>query len=267
MLRRLNPEISLGALLATIFWIGVLGWQSSYSLTEIEKQECQETAKKNGRKAEDCKTLWEKTTSDPVALFTFVLAISTIGLWGATVFLYRAGERQIAVARTAANAADLSARAAIALELPIIRIEIDTLGHGESFDGTTRTESCYINLVQVTNRGAKKAFPKEIIYGWAVGDARPDEPAYEHLDKFPHNSILDANSQNLVSQRLTGVHILNAGEWSKICRGNYLWFYCAIIYEDFMEETHSHGFCWRWTNIGMGVALRRNPAPAYNRKT
>jgi hypothetical protein len=84
MLKYLNPEFALGFLVATIFGAAVLGWQSSYAPTETEKQECREAAKKAGHKTEECKSLWEKTTSDPVAFFTFVLSVSTIGLWAAT---------------------------------------------------------------------------------------------------------------------------------------------------------------------------------------
>src|SRR6266566_4417332 len=116
MLTKQRPEIALGFLLATVFWICVLGWQASYAPTQVEKQECQEAARKSGHKTEECKTIWEKTTSDPVAFFTFVLAVSTIGLWVATVFLYRAGEKQIGVARDAADSAKQSAEAAIAVE-------------------------------------------------------------------------------------------------------------------------------------------------------
>lgn len=96
---KLNPLIAIGFLVATLFWAGVLGWQASYAPTEIEKQKCYAAAHESGSKSEECKTLWEKTTSDPVAFFTFVLAVSTIGLWGATIFLYRAGEKQIGLAR------------------------------------------------------------------------------------------------------------------------------------------------------------------------
>jgi hypothetical protein len=95
MLKRLNPEIVLGALLASVFWAGVLGWQAAYAPTEKEKQECNEAAKKATHKAEECKTLWERTTTDPVAMFTFVLAVSTIGLWVATGGLYFAGKQAI----------------------------------------------------------------------------------------------------------------------------------------------------------------------------
>jgi hypothetical protein len=84
MLKYLNPEFALGFLVATIFGAAVLGWQSSYAPTEIEKQECRESAKKAGHKTDECKSLWEKTTTDPVAFFTFVLSASTIGLWAAT---------------------------------------------------------------------------------------------------------------------------------------------------------------------------------------
>jgi len=52
-----------------------------------------------------------------------------------------------------------------------------------------------------------------------------------------------------------------------IFRGAHLWFYCAILYDDFMGENHSHGFCWRWAYTDMGVDWRADAAPAYNRKT
>jgi hypothetical protein len=93
--RSLNPEIVIGFLVATMFWTVVLGWQAAYTPTEVEKQECYEAAKKNGRKTEECKTLWERTTTDPVALFTLVLAFTTLGLWTATIGLYFAGKNAV----------------------------------------------------------------------------------------------------------------------------------------------------------------------------
>jgi len=52
-----------------------------------------------GYKNEECKTLWEKTTSDPIALFNLILAFSTVGLWIATISLYRSGKQQFELAR------------------------------------------------------------------------------------------------------------------------------------------------------------------------
>ena len=101
MLRRspLHPEIGLGFLIATLFWIGILGWATSYAPTASEKEACYQAAAKSGRTTEECKSFWEKTTSDPVAMFTLVLAVSTIGLWFATVGLYVGDRRQFKLAR------------------------------------------------------------------------------------------------------------------------------------------------------------------------
>lgn len=103
MLRRLlrltNPEIALGFLIATVFWIGILGWQTAYAPSEIEKQKCRDAAEKSDAKGEECKTLWERTTSDPVAFFTLWLVIFTGGLTVSTMMLWQAGEKQYRLLR------------------------------------------------------------------------------------------------------------------------------------------------------------------------
>lgn len=98
--------------MASAFWIAVLVWATSYSPTKEEEQACYDAAKKSGRQTEECKTFWERTTSDPIATFTFVLAISTVGLWVATGALYLTGEKQIGVAKQSADAAQASAKIA-----------------------------------------------------------------------------------------------------------------------------------------------------------
>jgi hypothetical protein len=113
-----------GFLIATVFWIVVLGWQAAYAPTEMEKQQCYEAAQKSSHKSEECKTLWERTTSDPVAFFTFWLVISTIGLGISTVMLWLAGEKQFRHARRTSivqsrdmqDSIEVARRAAIATE-------------------------------------------------------------------------------------------------------------------------------------------------------
>lgn len=61
--------------------------------------------------------------SDPIALFTFILAISTIGLWSATICLYRAGERQTKLTRELFT---LNRRALLNLGKPTILIRDDS---------------------------------------------------------------------------------------------------------------------------------------------
>jgi hypothetical protein len=94
MLRRLiNGEIALGFSIATVFWIAALGWVTSYTPEQNQKNACYDAAAKSGHSTEECENFWEKTTSDPIATFTLVLAFSTVGLWVATLGLYVAGER------------------------------------------------------------------------------------------------------------------------------------------------------------------------------
>jgi hypothetical protein len=132
MRRALNPEIALGFLIATLLWIGVLGWQASYAPTDSEKRQCEETAHKSGHKAEECKTLWERTTTDPVAFFTFWLVVSTIGLGVSTVLLWRAGEKQIRLSAEAAAAQSrdmqASIQAVITAERPYLALKITEPG-------------------------------------------------------------------------------------------------------------------------------------------
>jgi hypothetical protein len=90
----LRAEIVFGFLIGSVFWAAVLVWQAAYAPTDAEKQKCYDAAHNAGHKSEECKSFWERSTSDPVAFFTLVLAFSTIGLWVATIFLYRAGEKQ-----------------------------------------------------------------------------------------------------------------------------------------------------------------------------
>jgi hypothetical protein len=110
MRKLLNPELALGFLIATILWIGVLGWQASHAPTDSEKRQCEESAAKSGHKTEECKSIWEKTTTDPVAFFTFWLVIFTGALGVSTVMLWRAGEKQIKLSAetAAAQSRDMS---------------------------------------------------------------------------------------------------------------------------------------------------------------
>jgi hypothetical protein len=116
--RWLRAEIVLGFLIASVFWIGVLGWQAAYAPTDAEKQKCYDDAKRVGYKAEECKSLWERATSDPVAFFTLWLVIFTGGLTVSTVLLWRAGEKQFRHARRASiiQSRDMQASIAVAQE-------------------------------------------------------------------------------------------------------------------------------------------------------
>lgn len=177
-------EIPLGFLIASVFWIGVLGWQSAYAPTEKEKQECYEAAKHGSHKAEECKTLWERTTTDPVAFFTFWLVVFTGGLGVSTVLLWIAGEKQIGLARetaasqsrdmqasikvaqdaakAAAKTAEVSERALIQADRAWIAIQAEIVGElifdAENID----------TIVKISFKNVGKSPAINVSYAWGM---------------------------------------------------------------------------------------------------
>jgi hypothetical protein len=62
--------------------------------------------------------------------------------------------------------------------------------------------------------------------------------------------------------------VINSEDWPIICSGKKdVWFYCVFAYEDFMEVKRQVSFCWRWQNVGIGMAWRPDETAAYNCKT
>lgn len=219
MLNRLNPEMILGFLLATVFWAAVLGWQASYSPTEREKQECAETAKKSGHKTEDCKTFWEKTTNDPIALSTFgtfiftgVLGISTIFLWGAT--------------KTAANAAKTAAEHVPRVERAYIfggpsNIVMNLPGRKTTFD------------IQIGNSGRTPALLKEICL--VISTTCPTgEPNYPNPQIVVTDLAIDGAA--------TGVRLPINSSTNLV---SPYFAYGFFKYDDIFHVTHTSRFCAR----------------------
>jgi hypothetical protein len=265
MLKRLNPQISVGFVVASLFWIAVLGWQSSYSFPENEKQRCYEEAKKSGHKNEECKTFWERTTSDPVAFFTFTLTVVTLALGAISVRQFYYLRRADETARIAANAADLSARAAIAVQLPVVRVEPVGFGWGRSQEGDNpETEYFGLQCFDLTNLGRTDAFPVEIRWGWFVGDKLPDIPIYVHRKRFEIDAILRPEKRIVIY--VTGFEMLiEPGDTARIVRNNItLWLYSRVVYLDFMQTRHEADFCWKRLETFGGGRLVLDATPAYN---
>lgn len=164
--------------------------------------------------------------------------------------------------------AKLSVQSAIAPQLPIIRVKPDSLGHGDSHDGETVTEHCWVPFLTCFNLGPTKAFPVEVRCGWTIGDKLPEKLILQFTETFLPNIIFEPDPKAEPRKSLQFVMPLRAGECPLICGGKLpLWFYCVFGYDDFMGTRHDARFCWRWQNIGLGMGWRVDDTPAYNRKT
>ena len=171
-------------------------------------------------------------------------------------------------ARLAAEAADLSARTAIAVELPVIRAEAGKLAYGYNQDEAGRRHNVSVDRLTLANLGKTKAFPIEAQVGCAIGRRLPRAPVYRFRKPFPVNAILEPEQRHL-EIGLAEFEFEAPPDIYNLLRGRSteLWFYCNLVYLDFMQGRHEAGFCWkRHDAAGMGELLD-DPTPAYNRKT
>jgi hypothetical protein len=274
MLRRY--EIILGFLVASIFWAAVLGWQASYSPTGKDKQECYEATKKTGYNAGDCKTFWEKTTTEPIALFTLVLAFSTVGLWVATIGLYFAGERQIKlaketadqqaveiqnqidIAREANRAAQKSADAAIATERARLYVVIEhnflrCVEAAKAWDGPLQQEGRLLPFdiqpmagIRFKNYGKTPAIIIEVGTGIVYADTPPD-PVWD-VKVVNENIIAPGDHTEKFGTLMSGQMTMAQAEKIRTGESN-IWIYGYASYEDVFGQGQVHRFFQRLVRV------------------
>jgi hypothetical protein len=220
----------------------------------------------------------EKKDADQwLVRWTFALFAATIGLILATgvlgYFAYRQADdmkASIKAAETGADAAMLSARAAIAIELPIIRTAIGTLGFALSKVGDAEeTASAWVDHLTFSNLGKSKAFPIELRLGETIGDQLPKIPRYTYTKQFLPNYIFEpdprATPRMSIDQFTIDMSLADQG--LLVSDQMQLWIYCCLVWDDFMGTRHESGFCWLWTGSAGKGAFRVDQSAAYNHKT
>lgn len=235
-----------------------------------EQQQSNPEQKAESKTAEHkpAKSLWERTHEDAVAFYTFVLSCFTGLLVIVTAtqigFLIRADK----TARMAAEAAILSAKAAIGMELPIIRAdrvpglinvakppspEAPFLG-GVYVQGIPNRYSV-IQSIDLKNFGRTPAFPIKLVAGWKVVKVLPDEPDYFHSINSSATAIINPDSEFTAAVR--GVVELTPEQLETLHKQTaFIWLYISLHYRDFMNAPHEARFCWRFTRgFGPGGSL------------
>lgn len=262
------PEIVLGILLTVaVFGMGMLYDSSRHQPTDAQpKQEAHQV--KAPDQPEPFTMIW--LTHDGAVFFTFVL--SFIAAAQAGLFLWQLRYMKVGIkdASIAAKAADLSARAAIAMRMPIIRARPTNLNNGRTLsqDGVTQIENCSVPYLTFSNHGKDRAFPIETHFGWTIAHTLPERAEYPVVVPFDTDLIFEPDP-NITKRQFTGFTMsIKDGQWSLICSNKLpVWFYCCVVYEDFMEQRHTWGLCWRWQNVGFAMDWLEEDNPTYKYKT
>jgi hypothetical protein len=231
-------------------------------------QNTKEKAAEHNTKTE---SLWVPT--DSVGLYTLVLAVFTLLLVVVSsvqgYFLLRADR----TARIAANAADLSARAAVGIQLPIIRAyasnfvisdKPDVAGGTLTLDPTGyKVRYAKPHNVRFKNIGKSTAYPSEFGFGWSRQDL-PPEPLYEKIFRCAPGQII-AETGELASDGPI-LDLTDEIRTSIRNRTSILRIFAYIRYVDFLENAHETRYCWRLN--GREGLVREHDAPAtYTKKT
>ncbi|HEX4301280.1 MAG TPA: hypothetical protein VHZ78_00700 [Rhizomicrobium sp.] len=203
------------------------------------------------------------------ALFTLALFVSTYMLWSVTSeTLSHAREdsarqsremkesldhasRQSEAAIRAANAADLSAKAAIGVELPILRIVKVVTGRDESWE---KNKPFWIERVRPTitvkNFGRTPAFIDEVIFQRHLGLPIPTPPIFDResiyisanmeIDGKEEKSFTDYTLEDAISAEQQSVFLTDP---------NYgIALYGIIKFTDFLGTRHTQTWLALWVD-------------------
>jgi hypothetical protein len=182
-----------------------------------------------------------------VGAFTFLLFISTTLLWRSTSDLYRAGERQIGVARDAADAAKASAEIVPKLERPYMYIfgpyKLAYVNEGFFAVGVKYT---------VANYGRMPATIEGIYGGFSVGKEQPsdeleDAATFWRMQRPIYAPDREQEFTALLPEDLDH-EVVGAGLTQELCPtlkdGEQLFFRIVVKYRGPFSGGHMTSACW-----------------------
>jgi hypothetical protein len=216
-----------------------------------------------------CSVVWpriqkisDRSTDDPIALFTIVLAISTIGLWQQTGRLARQADDQsakmadsIEAAKKSAEAADLQAKAMVAQLRPIIALtgkQIELIGGIDPAGrrivaNTSNLAPGFHPIVTVHNAGPGNAFIESVSCDWFMGRDPPVIPIRGHYSptfrilKPDQTYVLDLAQHALAFLPTWRARIDLGEEW--------LWLYGSVRFKDILGSVFEQGFIAHWDQV------------------
>jgi hypothetical protein len=247
-MKKLNPEIALGFLVATIFWISILAWQSS------------ETSAHN-------EFFTGRLTDWLLAILTFFLVLFTYQLCRSTDKLWLAGEKQIAVARDSADAAKEAADAARDQTLNFAKLERPYLyifnARGLNIDDDREDPFHYLSY-SVANYGKTPALVESASIGINVGPApkQPDPILGWHDFLVSPLFVTGERRDNPTASVPNDIEI---GDYADENTGPFpvpslkgedeFFFWIKIKYSGPFSKDHETSACWRWDSDSHRLVL------------
>jgi hypothetical protein len=210
-----------------------------------------------------------KVTDSMLVLFTFVLAVFTGFLWKSTDKLGQVAmtqgidlKRSVTAAEIAAKAADLSARAAIGVELPSLHVE-EVLTSFELCDDVKDWVHHLVPHVKVKNYGRTPAFVTEVLINSAIERGLPKQAVYKSFSKYNETRKFVIHRDEETTLKTHSYYKENVFSDERIAllteddplRRHWLYIFGVIRYRDFLDEAeHERGFLFMWISQNKAFA-------------
>jgi hypothetical protein len=225
--------------------------------------------------------------------FTCILAFATIGLGAATVGLYLTGEKQIKLSQRAslrqfrqtndslsltkksAEAAEQTAKAVVAVELPtIVFVAINLIGQGHVvIDGGMPPKISELEL-GFKNSGRTVATLIDQCIEHVVLDNLPISPDYRHIYPFVPGTLVEPGKVSPVEIQRYFINLTDEDRNAIESGSKSLWVYGYVAFRDFLGLRHESKFCAKWrpssgpsNNSPIGFVYSSDTPPEYTRNS
>jgi hypothetical protein len=159
-------------------------------------------------------------------------------------------------ASAAAAAADLSARAAIGIELPLIttrlfgllRTNVATDPYdppGGTVNDGYPSRHCSAGPFLFKNIGRSPAILERVDLGWSVAADLAEQPQYSELVALEHLSTIATGEEFQAPYHLS-MDLTQEQQAEIQEERSFLWVYGALRYRDFMGDRHEERFCFSY---------------------
>ncbi|WP_166141439.1 hypothetical protein [Methylosinus sp. RM1] len=215
------------------------------------REEIEQEAAEHQKKLDEDRLMVEFTGQ--LARYTYGLFVATAALVAATIALVVLGVKQgrdtkesLKLAKEAADAALLNAKAAVMVALPFLEVVEHPTKPGYArragAAGDPYPASGHV-VLRITNFGQTPADLREIRHGLHVGDPFPATPHYAARMPAPANSVVKKDESNGV----IGLDFAPSDSESDALRsGASAWVFGEIGYADFMGGMRHKRFCLKW---------------------
>jgi len=216
-------------------------------------------------------------SDEDLVRYTYWLAIGTVCLFvaaGAQVGLFAwqlrlinassADARTLAQAtKTSSDALMRSTEAAIALELPVLRLappDLDAIdapipeqgAYGSSSNDGPPTRFSVVSEITCRNYGRTAAFPVELRLGWTVAKSLALEPVFRAVVRFSPSEVFRPTQAEPGEADRIHVHRtieISDEDIERIRRNEaWLWLFGSLLFQDYMGHNRIQHFCWRHAN-------------------